>query len=85
MVSSTRSSAKNKRKSISSVKEIDYNTTCNSLGLTFDLACPICSKKQEQNLKLVKDREQKITNFRLISKKKNVNSVGVNLTFLVKV
>ena len=69
MVSSTRSSAKNKRKSISSVKEIDYNATCNSLGLTFDLACPICSKKQEQNLKLVKDREQKITNFRLISKK----------------
>ena len=69
MVSSTRSSSRNKRKSISSVNEIDYDAACNSLGLTFDLACPLCSRKQEQNLKLVKNSENRINNFRLISKR----------------
>ena len=53
MVISTRLSKEKKRKLISSTKETACNVICNSLGLPFDLACLICAKKQEKELKLV--------------------------------
>ena len=69
MVISTRSAKQNKRKAISSVKEISYDATWNSLKLPFGLACSTCAKNIEQNMKLRgKGYEQKTT-FCLLSKR----------------
>ena len=51
------------------MKEIANNATCNSLDLIFDLACPIYLIKKEQELKLVKEGVEKLTNYRLKNKK----------------
>ena len=65
----TRSSQAKKRKELNSVKAVSFNATCITLELTYNLLCPICLKKPEKQMKLIKVCDKQITNFRSIDKR----------------